>query len=323
MSEQCHWRTGQNTHYRNDNNDAIFIREQNNCLTIEKCVSADASLEHTIITFEDKKVTIKTFERRPRGLILVTTDITYVNTPTGLKEQKIANVRYAFTDDKISKVIHADASHLEPWEIINLLSKHEEETFIEAESNICNMMEAEITQNDKLAVRFNNVIKTPIFEGVTGENRLLRLLNLYNGTVTESILRDLYNIHNCELDERAFAFCELKGVLQEENELVGASAIPKPNSYYELLNNFFIKQLHIKCPDLDTRHTIIKYILFKPDMNQIAKRELEMSLDMPYSEFEKLDLREQERLIRHKKGFRLMLKPNVSNKYLYNFNDKK
>ena len=50
------------------------------------------------------------------------------------------------------------------------------------------------------------------------------------------------------------------------------------------------------------RESVLSGILYKMSGPEMAKRSIEMKLGIPYSEFEKLDLHEQHRLIEEKTG---------------------
>lgn len=304
--------------YHNKNSLLTIRKDESGNLCLIKIVGGVNPVLYTKLTFlKDNHVNIETYEQRTKGIIYTESELFYSITSQGLKEQQLNSCRYSYSNTKLQQLFKTDLNSLNITDILFLFKKYEQIGFIQFEYDMQTKLIAEVEEVLKpLKVLINDTDKSPIFEGIYGSNRLLRLINLYHGTVTQNIFPDLMNIHNCKLDERAYSFHELR-FGDQENKVVGEKVLNRDNQEQMLLNDFFLQNLHLKCPDLNTRNIIIKYLLFQPTAAQIAQREIELKIGMPYYEYASLPREEQEKINKKAHGPHLKLTKKETNKYLY------
>ena len=140
------------------------------------------------------------------------------------------------------------------------------------------------------------------YDIVDGKNKLYRIYNLYRGIINLENENDINAIHLGLLNPNGFYLMSLEGITEKENSLVGESLQRTSEDYInyikEMLNNRFGYTGDINL----SRESILAGILYQMSGPEIAKREIERKLGIPYSEFEELDLDEQHKLIEQKTG---------------------
>lgn len=137
---------------------------------------------------------------------------------------------------------------------------------------------------------------------IDGPDKLYRIFDLYRGIINTRNEKDI-NLINLEfLSQDVYDLKGLKGITEQEDLLVGKSLEIIPQDYIEYLKQMLYDKFGYKGDLSLDRESVLSGILYKMSDPEMAKRSIEMKLGIPYSEFEKLDLHEQHRLIEEKTG---------------------
>lgn len=137
---------------------------------------------------------------------------------------------------------------------------------------------------------------------IDGPDKLYRIFDLYRGIINTRNEKDI-NLINLEfLSQDVYDLKGLKGITEQEDLLVGKSLEIIPQDYIEYLKQMLYDKFGYKGDLSLDRESVLSGILYKMSGPEMAKRSIEMKLGIPYSEFEKLDLHEQHRLIEEKTG---------------------
>lgn len=146
-----------------------------------------------------------------------------------------------------------------------------------------------------------------IYDIVEGPDKLLRIYDLYNGTINDRNMTDLKSIRLGLLREEAFELKTVKGITERENEIISKSTIePKSNYYGNICRMFMDEFSYYEAVPLDDRDALLKAIKHRPSATETAKRTVERMIGMPYEEFDALDLDEQHRIIEEKSGKKMI-----------------
>ena len=137
---------------------------------------------------------------------------------------------------------------------------------------------------------------------IDGPDKLYRIFDLYRGIINTRNEKDINSIHLEFLSQDVYDLKGLKGITEQEDLLVGKSLEIIPQDYIEYLKQMLYDKFGYKCDLSLDRESVLSGILYKMSGPEMAKRSIEKKLGIPYSEFEKLDLHEQHRLIEEKTG---------------------
>ena len=138
---------------------------------------------------------------------------------------------------------------------------------------------------------------TDLYGPVQGKGQIARIYDLYNGIINERNTEDINMIHQRKLSEDAFDLKRAFGITEQEESIVGSSITPIPTTYYEQATKLINDKFYTKCTDLSNREELLQRIKRTPSSNEIIRYILEKKLGLPYSEFDKLDFDEQQKLI--------------------------
>ena len=104
------------------------------------------------------------------------------------------------------------------------------------------------------------------------------------------------------LSQDAFDFRTLRGIPEQEDFIVGPSLISVSDDYINYLKELFNNKFGYK-GDLElSRSSILSGITYQMSGPELAKRQIDRKLGIPYEEYEKLDIEEQHKLIEQKTG---------------------
>lgn len=141
-----------------------------------------------------------------------------------------------------------------------------------------------------------------IFDVNDGPDKLYRVYDLYRGVINSRNENDINLINLGFLSQDAFDFRTLRGITEEENFIVGPSLISVSDDYINYLKELFDNKFGYKGELTLNRSSILNGITYQMSGPELAKREIERKLGIPYEEYEKLDIEEQHKLIEQKTG---------------------
>ena len=223
---------------------------------------------------------------------------------------------YVFSRDKINRII--DKEDFSDVRLMYILLKIKKASMRKDLKNICDLHNRFSTHmNIYVQCRSGRPIKDNIYPTRTylnGEefsslfdvndsaDKLYKVYDLYNGVINTRNENDINSIHLGFLSEDAFGFRELKGINTQEDELVGRTNLEISNDYINYLSKFLYDKFGYKGEIKLDRKTLLQGITYKMSAVEIAKREIERKLGIPYEEYEQLDTDEQHKLIEQKTG---------------------
>lgn len=139
-----------------------------------------------------------------------------------------------------------------------------------------------------------------VFDVNDGPDKLYRIYDLYRGIINTRNEIDINSINLGFLSADAFDFRSLKGITEQENHLVGKSTLEISNDYVDYLSKLFNNKFGYKGEIKTDRESLLKGITYKMSLSELAKRQIEKKLGIPYDEYEKLDIDEQRKLTEKK-----------------------
>ena len=149
---------------------------------------------------------------------------------------------------------------------------------------------------------FNGEEVSSLFDVTDGADKLYIVYDLYNGIINTRNERDINSINLGFLSEEVFGYRELKGVAEQEDNLVGKSTLEVSKDYINYLSRFLYDKFGYKGEIKVGREGLLKGITYKMSGPELAKRMVEKKLGIHWEEYESLDFDEQQKLIESKTG---------------------
>jgi len=140
---------------------------------------------------------------------------------------------------------------------------------------------------------------------IDGVDKLYRIYDLYRGIINPRNETDINQIHLGFLSPDIYDLKSLKGITKQEDLLVGKAQDTISEEYMVYLKQMLDDKFGYKGNLTFDRETILSGILYQMSGPEMAKRNIERTLGISYSEFEKLDLNQQNKLIEQKTGKKL------------------
>lgn len=141
-----------------------------------------------------------------------------------------------------------------------------------------------------------------IFDVIDGPDKLYRVFDLYRGIINRRNENDINSINLGFLSPDAYDLKSLKGITEQEDSIIGKSLISVSDEYINYLKQLFNNKFGYKGDLQLDRDSILTGITYQMTGPELAKRQIERKLGIPYEEYEKLDIDEQHRLIEQKTG---------------------
>lgn len=184
---------------------------------------------------------------------------------------------YVFSRDKINRIIEKD--DFNDIRLMYILLKIKKASMQNELKDICDIHNRFSTHmNNYFQCRNGRPIKDNIYPTRTylnGEefsslfdvndsaNKLYKVYDLYNGIINARNENDINSIHFGFLSEDAFGFRELKGITNQENELVGRSNLEVSNDYINYLSKFLYEKFGYKGEIKLDREILLQGITYK------------------------------------------------------------
>lgn len=161
-----------------------------------------------------------------------------------------------------------------------------------------------LTKDNKYSTRtyLNNEDISSIYDIVDGPDKLYRVYDLYNGKINERNERDIIAINYGFLSPDAFDYKGLRGITEKENNLIGIDLSENQTDYVNYLTKLFDDKFGYKGQINLDRESLLRGITYKLSSSELAKRQIEIKLGIPYEEYIKLDIDERYKLIKQKTG---------------------
>lgn len=144
-----------------------------------------------------------------------------------------------------------------------------------------------------------------LFDVDDGYDKLYRVYDMYNGIINPRNERDIKAINLGFIPNEAFNYKELLGITLTEDEIIGEPSKEISTEYVDYLSKFFRETFGYKGTIELDRLSLLSAINYEMTSSDIAKRNIERKLGIPYEEFELLDLDEQHKLIEKVTGKKL------------------
>lgn len=223
---------------------------------------------------------------------------------------------YVFSKDKINKII--DKEDFSDVRLMYILLKIKKASLNNNLKDICDLYNRFSTHmNTYIQCKggrpikdniyptrtyFNEEEVSSLFDVTDCADKLYIVYDLYNGIINTRNEKDINSINLEFLSADAFGYRELKGVTEQENNLVGKSTFEVSNDYINYLSKLFYDKFGYKGEIKTDRESLLKGITYKLSGPELAKRMVERKLGISWEEYESLDFDEQQKLIESKTG---------------------
>lgn len=132
------------------------------------------------------------------------------------------------------------------------------------------------------------------------EDKIYRVYDLYRGIINKRNEIDINSINLGLLSQNSFDLKSLKGITEQENNIVGKKIVDDLDDYINYLKKLFENNFGY-CGDLKLdRNSILNGIIYQMPFSKMLKQQIEKKTKIPYEEFRKLSKNKQYRLINKK-----------------------
>ena len=316
--------TLENVEFKNGEWTCSYVNENDNhlCLTISLnnislLKTTDNKVERIAID-QDLTLSHRTIDKRDKGLIYVIIEKQFSSSKQFKNKIELADLmerRYTFTKENIESLmdnVDFDSTRLMHilLKLILLENKIDLKKICDHYSEFSTHMNYYANRDSGRKIK-NNIYQTKTFLNkhdisnlydINGSDKLYRIFDLYRGIINPRNEHDINSIHLGFLSQDVYDLKGLKGITEQEDLLVGKSLETISQDYIAYLKQMLYDKFGYKGDLSLGRESILSGILYKMSVSEIAKKNIERILEIPYSEFEKLDLDEQNRLIEGKTG---------------------
>lgn len=288
---------------------------------LTKTISTNGS-KSTVI-YPNQLMRQRIIEKRPNGIIVRDIEKHYALSSRFNNEIVLVDItekRYTFTKDTADIVFkNLKFDETSPMRFL-LKTKHLElnngtlENYCDYSSNFESHMNVYFPWDDGRKVKdniyptrtyLNGEEVTKLYDLIDGSDKIYRVYDLYRGVINPRNEQDIHSINLGLLSSDSYDLITLRGITEQENNLVGNSLEPT-EEYYNYLKKFFnVKYGYQEEFNLD-RDSIVKVINYQMPVNERVKKVVETKLGIPYSEYEKLNWQEQYKLIEEKTGQKIL-----------------
>ncbi len=265
---------------RKDNRDYFYFEGVNK----EKLTLCFSEKQVTIVKKEENKVAKMTInedlllidqiiDKRPKGIIytLIQKQFAPSKRFQDIVLTDLTEKRFTFTQTKIKSLTNNNFTDL-----YSLLLELEKVTDLKNQSDFSSEFATHMNYyydfgggrkaKDNIyptKTYFNNEDVSRLFD-IEGKDKLYRIFDLYNGVINSRNEKDFKSLKSGFLSSAVFNFKNSRGISQKEDSIVGSFKTKK--------------------------------------VSDVAKETIELTLGIPYEEFELLDFAEQQKLIEQKNG---------------------